>query len=458
MTRQLLPEWLGAASIRAAVFASLAYGAGACVQQPGQTRSPEGSAGVAESGATAFVGARILDGTAAAPIEDGVLIVRDGRIDAVGPTASVIVPPGVTRVDVSGKTIIPGLINAHGHVNNVMDLQSGPEFETRANVERQLGLYARAGVTSVFSLGDEPKAAFEVRAGQDTPSLATARLFLAGPVIAADDAATARAKVRENAALKPDFMKIRVDDNLGASKKMPQEAWEAVIDEAHMLDYRVAAHIYYQSDAKALLDRGVDLIAHSIRDEPVSGETAKLFLDKGVCLIPTFTRELSTYVYESTPAFFTDPFFLGQVDSAVIDGLNDPKRQATFRASKAGQTYKAQLPVAMRNMKTLFDAGVPIAMGTDTGPVARFQGYFEHLELEMMVEAGLTPAQALVSATSTAAKCMHVWDRVGALKPGLEADFVVLSKNPLDDVRNTRAIESVWVGGARVPPRTTSTP
>lgn len=420
------------------------------------SQPPPAAADAASASARAFVGARIIDGTAGAPIDNGVLVVRDGRIEAVGPMSEVRIPAGVTRVDVAGKTIMPGLINAHGHVNNVMGLQAGPEFETREHVERQLGLYARAGVTSVFSLGDEPMAAFDVRAGQNAPALATARLHLAGPVIFAEDEAGARAKVRENAALKPDMMKIRVDDNLGTSPKMPQAAWDAVIDESHKLGFRVAAHIYYDADAVALVDRGVDLIAHSVRDEPVSPETVKLLLDKHVCVVPTLTRELSTYVYESTPAFFSDPFFSREVDADVIAQLSDPKRQETFRTGKAGQTYKAHLPVAMRNLKTLADAGVPIAMGTDSGPVARFQGYFEHLELEMMVEAGLTPAQALVAATSTAAKCMDAWDEVGTLKPGLEADFVVLGRNPLEDIRHSKSVESVWIRGNMVPPRGTA--
>lgn len=406
----------------------------------------------------AFVGARLIDGTGSAPIDNGALIVRDGRIDAVGPASSVEVPLGATLIDVSGKTIMPGLINAHGHVSNVFGLASGPEFETRANVERQLGLYARAGVTSVFSLGDEPKAAFDVRADQRASPSANTRLALAGPVIAADSDAGARARVRENAALQPDLMKIRVDDNLGTSPKMPQAAWEAAIDESHKLGFRVAAHVYYQADAQRLLARNVDLIAHSIRDQLVSADTIAGFRDKHVCLVPTLARELSTYVYESPPAFFDDPFFRREVDPAVIDELMRPAIQDTYRSSREGQIYKAQLPVAMRNVKTLFEAGVPIAMGTDSGPVARFQGYFEHVELEMMVDAGLTPAQALTAATSTAAKCLNVWDHVGSLKPGLAADFIVLTRNPLEDIRHTRTIESVWIGGNRVPPRSTSAP
>jgi imidazolonepropionase-like amidohydrolase len=448
--RQLAPF------LRAVVTLVVAAAISACA--PAASAPPSDAGVSARTAAMVFVGARLIDGTGSAPIDNGVLVVRVGRIDAIGPASAIAVPTDALRIDVSGKTIVPGLINAHGHVGNVFGLRSGPEFETRANVERQLGLYARAGVTSVFSLGDEPKAAFEVRADQRASPSATTRLALAGPVIAADNEADARAKVRDNAALQPDFLKIRVDDNLGTSPKMPQAVWDAVIDESHKLGFRVAAHVYYQADAQRLIERDVDLIAHSIRDQPVSADTIARFRDKNVCLVPTLARELSTYVYESTPAFFDDPFFRREVDPAVIDELTRPSIQDTYRASREGQIYKAQLPVAMRNLKALFEAGVPIAMGTDSGPVARFQGYFEHVELEMMVEAGLTPAQALTTATSTAAKCLNVWDHVGSLKPGLDADFIVLTSNPLEDIRHTRAIESVWIGGTRVPPRPASAP
>jgi len=122
-----------------------------------------------------------------------------------------------------------------------------------------------------------------------------------------------------------------------------------------------------------------------------------------------------------------------------------------MRHDKSGMWYKEHLPVAMRNLKRVEDAGVPVVMGTDTGPPYRFQGYFEHMELEYMTKAGLTPMQALMSATSTAARCLHAADQFGTLAPGKWADFVVLAANPLEDIRNTRKIESVWIAGGLVP-------
>ena len=130
-------------------------------------------------------------------------------------------------------------------------------------------------------------------------------------------------------------------------------------------------------------------------------------------------REVSTFVYESVPPFFSDPLFVKYAD-ADAGGDAAGSRRASRRCAPAvsAQRYKAALEVASRNLKTLSDAGVTIAMGTDTGPAGRFQGYFELMELELMAKAGLTPKQALLSATRDAARCMKVEQDLGTLQPG----------------------------------------
>jgi imidazolonepropionase-like amidohydrolase len=132
--------------------------------------------------------------------------------------------------------------------------------------------------------------------------------------------------------------------------------------------------------------------------------------------------------------------------------MQDPKYQEKMRSDPGARWYKEHLPIAMRNLKKLSEAGVVIAMGTDSGGgPGRFQGYFEHLELEYETKAGLSPMQALVSATGGAAKALNISKKAGTLEKGKQADFLVLSANPLDDIKNTRSIESVWIGGVRVP-------
>jgi imidazolonepropionase-like amidohydrolase len=207
------------------------------------------------------------------------------------------------------------------------------------------------------------------------------------------------------------------------------------------------------ADAKAVLRAGADYIAHSVRDEDVDQEAIGLLKQNKAFYSPTLMRELSTYIYAEKPAFLKDPFLLKDGNQAEMAKAQEPAFQETMRNDKSGMWYKEHLPVAMRNLKKLEDAGVPVAMGTDTGPAYRFQGYFEHMELEYMTKSGLTPMQALVAATSTAARCLKAADQIGSLEAGKWADFAVLGANPLDDIRNTQKLESVWIAGNLVPAR-----
>jgi imidazolonepropionase-like amidohydrolase len=402
---------------------------------------------------TAFTGARLLTLDPKPAVTDVLILVKDGRVAEVGPPRSIAVPEGTVRVNLDGRFVVPGFISGHVHVSDV----AGPDARayTDENTTRQLGVFARYGITTVLSLGGEQAPAFRAReaeAGWSRRAPHRSRLLLSGDIITATTADAAREQVARVAGLKPDWIKIRVDDNLGTGRKMTPEVFTAVIDEAHRRGLRVAAHIFYLDDAKALLKAGVDMIAHSVRDREVDDEFIALMKARDVPYCPTLTRELSTFVYESTPQFFEDPFFLAEADPAMIARLKEPARQKAMAQSKSAQAYKAALLVAQKNLKKASDAGLLIVMGTDSGAFPeRFQGYFEHVEMTMMREAGMSPAQVLRAATSDAARALRLSD-VGALKPGAWADFVVLERNPIDDIRNTRSIVSVWVAGGRVLP------
>lgn len=398
---------------------------------------------------TAFVGGRVIDG-AGRVIDNGTVVISGARITAVGP-ASTPVPAGATRIDLKGKTLLPGLINAHGHVPATTGLRTDPASYTRDNLLRQLRTYAMYGVTSVFSLGDDQAAGFTLR-DENAAAVDRARIFVAGQVIGGNTAEEARAAAVKAAELKPDLLKIRVDDNLGSTRKMPEAAWRAVIAEADARRLPLAVHIYYLADAMATLAAGADLIAHSVRDVPVDEAFITALKSRDVCYSPTLTREISTFIYDSTPPWVDDPFFLKGAEQGVAEQLKDPRRQEQIRNSpawKAGQQYKASLEVAKKNLKTLVDRGVRIAMGTDTGPPARFQGFFEHLELEMMVESGMTPMQVLVAATGDAARCHGRAGQIGTLAAGAAADLLIVNANPLDNIRNLRNIDAVWINGKR---------
>ncbi|MBA4158490.1 MAG: amidohydrolase family protein [Gemmatimonadetes bacterium] len=433
----------------AAVCFAILLGAGVLACAPGD---PDQAAGIAPgaSETLGFTGARLIDGTGAEPIDNAVLVVRDGRVVAAGQAGVVEVPADARRVDVSGRTIIPGIINAHGHVGQARGLEQGPEYHTRENILDQLALYARYGVTTVVSLGEPGYEGVAVRDAQrENAALDHARLFVAGVVMDPDTPAEAEPQVRERAERGVDWAKIRVDDSLGRAEKMPPATYAAVIEHSHARSLPLTAHMVHLDDAKELVRAGADVLGHSVRDAPVDDELIALMRERNVCLHPTLTRELSTFVYAERPAFFEDPFFLRDADAEVIRELERPERQREYRGD-AAEYYRAALPTAQRNMVALHQAGVRVAFGTDSGPPARFQGYFEHVEMEMMQEAGMTPRDILLSATRVAAACMGL-DEVGTLEPGRWADFVVLERDPLENIRHTRTIESVWIAGNRVP-------
>ena len=415
--------------------------------------SVAGRAGVAQrfDGFTAFTNANVIDvGAGEAPrAVAGTIVVRAGRVVRIAPQGTA--PPAEARVvDLTGQFVVPGFVNAHAHISDVQGLK--PRAYTEENARRQLALYARYGITTVLSLGGEQAPAFALRDGQNGPTLDRARIFLSGEIITARTAEEARQAVARVATTKPDIIKIRVDDNLGSTTKMPPEVYRAVIDEAHKLGQRVAAHIFYLDDAKELLRAGVDMIAHSIRDRDLDDETIGLLKARNVPYCPTLTREIAVFAYETTPKFFSDPFFLKEADRDVMAQLQQPARMLAMAASASAQRYKAGLIVAMRNLKKAADAGVIVVMGTDTGAAPeRFQGYFEHLEMWMMGEAGLAPAQVLRASTVNAASSALRREDIGTLATGRWADFVVLSENPLTDIRRTQSLSSVWIAGNPVP-------
>jgi imidazolonepropionase-like amidohydrolase len=394
----------------------------------------------------AFTGARLIDGTDRAPVDNATIVVRDGKVVAAG--AGVTVPAGAERVSLAGKTVIPGLVNAHGHVGNTVGLEQGKY--SAENVQRDLKTYADYGVTTVFSLGDDQAAGIAARDSQKTPTLARARLYVAGPVLAPKSPEDAVKLVDDVAAMKVDIVKIRVDDNLGTTPKMAPEIYRAVINQAHKKGLPVAVHLFYLSDAKAVLDAGADFIAHSVRDVDVDDAFVSMIKRRDVCYSPTLMREVSTFVYEGKPAWFSDPLFLKHADAKTLETLQQPARQEQMRSSKSAQAYKAGLEVASRNLKKLSDAGVRIAMGTDTGPPARFQGYFELMELELMAKAGMSPQKVLAAATRDAAHCMKLDREVGTLEANKWADFVVLDADPLVNISNVKKITAVYIAGNRV--------
>ncbi len=413
-------------------------------------------------------GANIWDGSGRPSIGDGVVVVSDGRIQAIGPRASVQVPKDATVVSAKGKTLIPGLINAHGHVGMTKGLKAGPENYGEENILAQLRQYARYGVTTVLSLGTDFEAMFKLRGPAGANESPRATVFTAGrgftskagyPAVLpgnagvpreVDSVEEVRASVEVLSKQKVDMVKIWVDDHWGHYKKIRPELYRAIIDESHKRGMRVMAHLFYLEDAKLLVAAGLDGMAHSVRDREVDDALIRDLKAKKTFAVATLVREESTFVYAHPPAFLDDPFFNRWIDPQIVTQLKDPAWGTRVKADPDFSKYPGQLKMAQKNLKKLHDAGVAVVFGSDSGPPARFQGFFEHRELELMVEAGLTPAQALQIATSKTAEALRISRDFGSLAKGKRADMILLDADPLVDIRNTHKINKVWIGGREV--------
>ncbi len=393
-----------------------------------------------------YEGARLITGDAVAPIEDSAFLVQNGEFRAVGKRGSIEVPAGATRVDLTGKTVMPALVDAHAHLGWTLLKENRTDTSTysRDNLVDHLKRYAFYGIAAVRNLGIDPgDTAYELR---DHPVPGAAQLITAGRGMALPNAgpgqaywrpvaygvsteAEARAAVRELAAKKADVVKMWVDDRGGTVKKLPPELYRIIIDEAHKNNMLAVAHIFYLADAKELVRSGIDGFAHGVRDIDIDDEFMELMkTHPNVWVIPNLPDRGTS---ENDLAFAAQSLPPSQVE-----------RLRTNPTKPNLDLYNVQA----RNLAKLNAAHVTIAFGTDAGVAV---GWTAHQELADMVNAGMTPAEVLVAATKTAASIMKL-EKLGGVAPGKSASFVVLDANPLDDITNTRRISKVYLQGTPI--------
>jgi imidazolonepropionase-like amidohydrolase len=415
---------------------------------------------------TALTHFTMIDGTGRAPVSDQSLLMVDGRITWVGPSRNLRAPKSAKVENLRGKYLMPGIIDNHVHLGLVNGIdQDFTKYYSRANVERQLHLYAAYGVTSVFTLGTDGDSIHDLIADQRRVGrIDEARVFTAGRgvvfkgsyggVVGLDQSvatpAEAVAMVDREAAKGADFIKLWMDDEFGTiGSRMPYAISKAVIDTAHKDGKKAAAHVFYYDNAVELTREGVNAFMHQVRDRQIDAPLVTAMKAHGVWqLASTLSREAS-FTYKLLP-FVDDPFFYRGVAPATIAALKDPARQAKLAGSPTFPKYPAVLRNASANFAREARAGITYGMGTDSGPSARFPGYFAHWELELMVKAGITPLQAIKAATSTNAKFLGATS-IGSIEKGKWADLLVLDRNPVADIRNTRSIAAVYMAGRKVP-------
>ena len=410
----------------------------------------------------AYEGARLITGLPVAPIEDAVLLVADGAVTGVGARGELTPPAAARRVDLSGRTIMPALVSLHGHLGFQDGLSYAAGNYTRANIIDHLQRYAYYGVGTIVSLGtDAGGTAFDIRDEQTTALAATARLRTAGRGLAAPNAGPGalalrgsaygvtnaeegRRYVAELAARAVDVVKIWVDDRGGTVQKLDPVLYRVIIDEAHARGLRVVAHVFYHDDAWELVRAGVDGLAHLVRDREMDDALIAAIVERGVFVMPNLGVS-ERRLHADPPGWLDDPFLAESVPAAVRRRAADALRTQDGDAVRTRQSYGAM----ERSLEKLARAGARVVLGADSGVRDHFFGYAEHRELELMVAAGLTPAQAIVAATSRAAEVLGLGD-AGSLAAGKSADFIVLDADPLDAITNTRRIAAVYLRGAHV--------
>jgi imidazolonepropionase-like amidohydrolase len=403
-----------------------------------------------------FEGARLIVGDTSDPIENAAFLVDGGKIVRVGRRGELQAPAGATRVDLTGKTVMPALVGTHVHVGLLHGARFGPEHYTRERIVEHLQRYAYYGVGAVLSAGtDVGPLTFEIRRA---PPPNAARLLTAGRGMAAPDAgpgfpsiagtsfpvtsaAEGRQRVQELAAEGANAVKIWVDDRNGRVKKLSADIFGPIIDEAHKHGMMALAHVYYLKDAHELVDAGIDGFMHLVRDAVMDDGLIAKMKARNVFAAANIGGTHRATLSEA-PAEAVE-LLSETVPSSVVEAFRSSFASRDPRALAASRATYAKMEQSVARLKA---AGVTIVLGGDTGIPNAWHGWAEHYELERMVAAGMSPAEVIVASTSAAARILKL-DDMGTVAAGKRADYLVLDANPLENITNTRRISAVYLEG-----------
>lgn len=415
-----------------------------------------------------FKNVYLIDGNGGIPTEQTRILVKGDTIAAIDQGLDT---NGTNVIDLKGKTIMPALISGHTHIGTLKGLTTREENYTRENILNQLKKYIDYGVANIQVMGTDRPMLFETGLADSARDglLPGARVYSAGYgfsipngpspalehgkdyIYRPEKAEQVPSQIDSLAQLKVSVIKIWQDNFGGNFKKMEPAIYRTIIEEAHKHKIRVAAHVYYLSDARKLVTSGIDIIGHSIRDSVIDDALIQEMKNRNVAYIPTLSLDEFSFVYARKPDWINDDFFKASLEPGVYEMITSVKYQQSIKDSPSSARNMAGFEIALKNLKKLYDAGVLIAMGTDSGASPlRAQGFSEHLEMELMVKAGMSPLQAVTIATKNSARVLQIDRHYGTIEVGKVADLIILADSPEKDIKNTRKIEAVYKAGKQV--------
>jgi len=433
----------------------------ACADEPADT--------TAAGTAVVYEGALLIPGDGSAPIEESAFVVDGGTITQIGTAGALDVPVDAARVDLTGKTVMPALIGAHGHVGYQEGTTFSIENYSRETIYQDLRRAAYFGLGTVMTMGiDTPEFVYGIRDETADGRAGVSRLRTAGSGIGGPNAGPGnatyargvayevvteeegRAAVRDVAPHQPDTIKIWLDERGGRGLKLAPGVVRAIVGEAEMLGFEVTAHVRGHADAEVAVGAGVYALAHLARDREMDDALVAAIAEQGVYVTPTLSMAERNNYSGEVPEWLREPSLVGLLNDTVPeDVIADLYESFADRSPEAAENARNNYMFLHNTVTKLNAAGARIILGCDTGLQNHFWGFAEHRELELLVAAGLTPMQAITAGTSRAAAYLAL-DDLGTLAPGKTADFLVLDANPLDDIVNTRRISSFYMQGSLV--------
>jgi imidazolonepropionase-like amidohydrolase len=437
---------------------------------PTSTPAPgdNGSGAAAPAEITFFNAAHLIPGDGSATIDEPIFVVNAGKVEQLGKKGDFAAPKGAGRTDLKEQTrapsasVIPALINVSGFPGLSRGQKFGADNYEEASVIDDLKRYEYYGVLTVASGGaDAGDIAFRVRDNQRQGKVDGATYLTPGrgitakggypanilkgvpmEVVSEDEA---RKAVQELAGHKVDFIKLFVN----GSPKLSPPVFKAVIDEAKKNGLRVFADAPALADAKELVAAGVAGFVNSVTDAEVDDALISSMKANDVFYAPALTALEARFVYADSPNWLRRPYMREAYPTKLVAYLSDTVTVNKFKRNQAAAAFRAEYGVAKKNLKKLSDGGVTIALGTGSGLADTYPGFFEHRELELMVESGLSTADAIKAATAGSSKAVGLAD-VGALATGKNGNFIVTTGNPIENIADTQSAQQVYWKGVRI--------